>query len=58
VLEANYHHAFFLRRMIVSFLKQLVYTSYLSVPEVEDAVGYRYECARPLDGVSGDRVHH
>lgn len=50
-----------LRRLIVSYLKQLVYANYLSQPEVEAAVGYRYECARPRAGVSAapeEQIHH
>jgi hypothetical protein len=47
-----------LRRLIVSFLKQLVYGAYISEASVEDAVAYRYECAIPREGVEGPRVHH
>ena len=50
-----------LRRLIVSYLKQLVYANYLSQPEVEAAVGYRYECARTRAGVEAqpqEQIHH
>jgi hypothetical protein len=50
-----------LRRLVVSYLKQMVYAAYLSQPEVEDAVGYRYECVRPLEGVDRpdrEQLHH
>jgi len=50
-----------LRRLVVSYLKQLVYANYLSQPEIEAAVGYRYECMRPRAGVDAtaeDQVHH
>jgi len=50
-----------LRRLIVSYLKQLVYANYLSQPDVESAVGYRYECAKPRAGVeaaSQEQIHH
>jgi hypothetical protein len=59
VLEYNGRHRRSpLRRLIVSYLKQLVYSAYISHPVVEDAVGYRYECARPREGIEGERVHH
>jgi hypothetical protein len=58
VLERNGHHSFALRRLVVSRLKQLVLTAYLCTPEVEEAVGYRYECARPRAGVIGEQTHH
>jgi hypothetical protein len=50
-----------LRRLIVSYLKQMIYAAYLSQPEVEAAVGYRYECARPRAGVvvtPEEQIHH
>jgi hypothetical protein len=48
-----------LRRLIVSYLKQMVYAAYLSQAPVEEAVGYRYECARPREGVAAEgQVHH
>jgi hypothetical protein len=50
-----------LRRLVVSYLKQMVYANYLSQPEVEAAVGYRYECARPLewlDALPEEQLHH
>jgi hypothetical protein len=50
-----------LRRLVVSYLKQMIYANYLSQPEVEAAVGYRYECARPRAGVEAapeEQIHH
>jgi hypothetical protein len=50
-----------LRRLIVSYLKQLVYANYLSQPDVEAAVGYRYECAKPRADVNAapeEQIHH
>ncbi|MGH2759138.1 MAG: hypothetical protein ACRDKJ_06175 [Actinomycetota bacterium] len=50
-----------LRRLVVSYLKGLVYANYLSQPEIEAAVGYRYECARPRAGVDAapeEQIHH
>lgn len=50
-----------LRRLVVSYLKQMIYANYLSQPEVESAVGYRYECARPRAGIDvtpEEQVHH
>jgi len=59
VLERNGRHKRSpLRRLIVSYLKQLVYSAYISQPAIEDAVGYRYECAKPREGIVGDRTHH
>ena len=48
-----------LRRLIVAYLKQLVYANFLSQPEIETAVGYHYECAKPRAGVQpGEQIHH
>jgi hypothetical protein len=50
-----------LRRLVLSYLKQMIYAAYLSQPEVEAAVGYRYECARPREGVDAspeEQIHH
>lgn len=59
VLEENGRHKRSpLRRLIVSYLKQLVYSAYISCPQIEDVVGYRYECVKPRTGISGDRTHH
>jgi hypothetical protein len=47
VLERNARHKRSpLRRLIVSYMKQLVYSAYISQPPVEDAVGYSGECLR------------
>jgi len=59
--SAGRHKRSPLRRLVVSYLKQLVYANYLSQPQIEDAIGYRYECARPRDGVEArpeDQIHH
>ena len=68
VLESNGRHKRSpLRRLIVSYLKQLVYSAYISHPVVEEAVAYRYECAKPRagwsgatpsEGIVGERTHH
>src|SRR5438477_405144 len=50
-VEATYHHRSPLRRMLVTLMKQLCYTAFLSTTEVEDAVGYRYECRVPRAGI-------
>jgi hypothetical protein len=50
-----------LRRLIVGYLKGLVYANYLSQPAIEAAVGYRYECARPradIDAQPEEQIHH
>lgn len=60
-LEANYRHPWAIRRQITTLMKQLCLTAYLQIPEVEEAVGYRYECQRPREGVEahpGEQVHH
>lgn len=60
-LEANYRHPWAIRRQITTLMKQLCLTTYLQVPEVEAAVGYRYECERSREDVDADpieQVHH
>lgn len=50
-----------LRRLVVSYLKALVYANFLSQAAVEAAVGYRYECARSRAGVEAtpeEQIHH
>ena len=62
VLERNGRHKRSpLRRLIVSLLKQVVYSAYISLPDVEAVVAYRYECLLPRAGITvteGERVHH
>lgn len=61
VLEANYHHPWAVRRQITGLMKQLCYTAYLQIPEVETAVGYRYECQRSradVDAEPEEQTHH
>jgi len=49
-LRPEQQHAFLdgcntpLRRLVVSFLKQLVYSTYISQPYAEQTVGYTGEC--------------
>lgn len=60
-LEKTYHHRSASRRLLVTLLKQMCFVTYLSVPDVEEAIGYRYECQRPRAGVSADpkeQIHH
>jgi hypothetical protein len=58
VLERNGRHPRSpLRRLIVSYLKQLVYSNYISQAPVEEAVGYLYGCAKPRTGDFGERTH-
>ena len=59
-LDAMAHHKrSALRRLVVSYLKSIVFGAYVSQPEVEGAIGYRYECVRQL-GEAGpeEQVHH
>lgn len=60
-LDTTAHHKrSALRRLVVSYLKQLCYGMYVSEPDVEAAVGYRYECARPMAmrAAPEDQIHH
>ncbi len=59
-LDAMAHHeSSALRRLVVSYLKSIVYGAYVSQPVVEAAIGYRYECLRPLrDAASRGQIHH
>lgn len=43
-----HHRRSALRRLVISYIKQLVFGMYVSERAVEGAIGYRYECARPL----------
>jgi hypothetical protein len=59
-LDAMAHHKrSALRRLVASYLKSIVYGAYVSQPEVEAAIGYRYECLKPLgEAQPGDQIHH
>lgn len=49
VLERNGRHPrSALRRLVVSYLKQVTYAAYISLPELEELVGYDYACLAPL----------
>jgi hypothetical protein len=57
--ELAHHKRSALRRLVVSYLKSIVFGAYVSQPEVEAAVGYRYECIKPLtDGRPEEQIHH
>lgn len=59
VLVAGNRHRWALVRLVISYLKQHVLSVYLQEPSVEAAVGYRYECARPREGIdTKGQVHH
>jgi hypothetical protein len=48
-----------LRRLVYSYLKSIVFGAYVSHPDVEKAIGYRYECVRPLArAFPEDQIHH
>lgn len=55
-----HHKRSALRRLVLAYIKQMVYGMYVSQPEVEAAVGYRYECARPRGHAAApeDQIHH
>lgn len=55
------HRRSALRRLVVSYLKQLVYAAYIAQPEVEQAIGYTYACLRPRAGIEAgpqEQIHH
>ena len=46
IVRAAAHSRLGLRRQALQVLKQLLYVAWASAPEVEDALGYDYRCAR------------
>jgi hypothetical protein len=57
--ELAHHKRSALRRLVVSYLKSIVFGAYVSRPEVEAAIGYRYECVKPLAHAEpGEQRHH
>jgi hypothetical protein len=59
-LEKTAHHKrSALRRLVVSYLKSIVFGAFISHPETEAVIGYRYECLKPLAGsIAEEQVHH
>lgn len=48
-----------LRRLVYSNLKSIVFGAFVSHPDVEKVIGYRYECLRPLDAAAPrEQIHH
>ena len=57
--ELGHHTRSALRRLVYSTLKSLVFGAFVSHPDVEQVIGYRYECMRPLAEASPEeQVHH
>ena len=57
--ELGHHERSALRRLVVSYLKSIVFGSFVSQPETEAAIGYRYECLKPLgDARPEEQLHH
>jgi hypothetical protein len=57
--ELGHHKRSALRRLVVSYLKSIVFGAYVSQPEVEAVVGYRYECLKPLgEAKPEEQIHH
>jgi hypothetical protein len=57
--ELGHHERSALRRLSYSYLKSIVFGAFVSHPDVEKVIGYRYECLRPLaEGPPEEQVHH
>jgi hypothetical protein len=57
-LDAMAHHKrSALRRLVVSYLKSIVFGAFVSQPETEAVIGYGYECLKPL-ARPGEQIHH
>lgn len=48
-----------LRRLVYSNLKSIVFGAFVSHPDVEKVIGYRYECLRALaEATPEEQLHH
>ena len=56
--ELGHHKRSALRRLVYAYLKSIVFGAFVSHPDVEKAIGYRYECMRPLEASAEEQVHH
>lgn len=57
--KLGHHKRSALRRLVYSYLKSIVFGAFVSHPDVEKVIGYRYECVKPLgDTRSEDQIHH
>ena len=57
--EMAHHKRSALRRLVVSYLKSIVFGAFVSQPETEAVVGYRYGCLKQLaDASSEEQIHH
>ena len=47
------------RRLVYSYLKSIVFGAFVSHPDVEKVIGYRYECVKPRgDATPEEQIHH
>jgi hypothetical protein len=57
--ELGHHERSALRRLTYSYLKSIVFGAFVSHPAVEEVIGYRYECQRPLaEAGPEEQIHH
>jgi hypothetical protein len=57
--ELGHHERSALRRLTYSYLKSIVFGAFVSHPDVENVIGYRYECLRPLaEAGPEEQIHH
>ena len=57
--KLGHHKRSALRRLVYSYLKSIVFGAFVSHPDVEKVIGYRYECVRPLAEASPEeQTHH
>jgi hypothetical protein len=57
--KLGHHERSALRRLVYSYLKSIVFGAFVSHPDVEKVIGYRYECVRPLAEASPEeQIHH
>src|SRR5687767_13870057 len=45
--KLGHHKRSALRRLVYSYLKSIVFGAFVSHPDVEKVIGYRYECMKP-----------
>lgn len=55
----GHHKRSALRRLVYSYLKSIVFGAFVSHPDVEKVIGYRYECLRPRGRAEPEeQIHH
>ena len=59
LVEMGHHERSVLRRLVYSYMKSIVFGAFVSHPEVEKVIGYRYECLKPRgDAGPEEQIHH